>query len=313
MSLLRDIQNDAVSKDVDVSATLRKCMLLAARLDSQQFEQWINWESDGYPKDVKLPEYRTLRNLPVKGHFDGGFGLSIRFANIPSLNIPENIRFACTSVDLRNSISSIEHLARNANGKLHSPVSADLVVLFADRVFEGYGCMSAWREIPDTAIHEVLNTVRNRVLDFALKIERLNASAGEAELGRPAIPRGAVTQVFNTTIHGTGNVVTQGAGTSATARDVTVFKHTIEQSSLDDKIKDVLVEAWEALELLELPTAEREDAAEQLGKLADELIKPDREGGRLRRYWNRIKDVAPTVADILKSAEVIAKFTGAVL
>jgi hypothetical protein len=46
---------------------------------------------------------------------------------------------------------------------------------------------------------------------------------------------------------------------------------------------------------------------EQLKSLATELEKPKRETSRVRRFWERIKDVAPTVASILASAASLAK------
>jgi hypothetical protein len=44
MSLLREIQNDLSRTEVDVPIVLRKCKILAARLGSKEFSQWIEWE-----------------------------------------------------------------------------------------------------------------------------------------------------------------------------------------------------------------------------------------------------------------------------
>ena len=52
MTLLEDIQNSAVDSKSDLAALLRKCKLLAARLGSRPLEDWLLWESNGYPDDV---------------------------------------------------------------------------------------------------------------------------------------------------------------------------------------------------------------------------------------------------------------------
>lgn len=68
MTLLEDIQNSAVDANSDLGTLLRKCKLLAARLGSQPLEDWLIWESNGYPDDVPVPDYR-IWSLEVKGDF----------------------------------------------------------------------------------------------------------------------------------------------------------------------------------------------------------------------------------------------------
>lgn len=60
MTLLRQIQQELASSDIDVVAVLRKCKILARRLHSDQFAQWVDCELNGYPKDADVPEYRTV-------------------------------------------------------------------------------------------------------------------------------------------------------------------------------------------------------------------------------------------------------------
>jgi len=82
MSLLEEIQREAVDSNSDLGALLRKCKLLAARLGSQALEDWLIWESNGYPNNISVPDYRTW-TLKIKGHFSGPFGSGLRNADIP--------------------------------------------------------------------------------------------------------------------------------------------------------------------------------------------------------------------------------------
>ncbi|MHC4620693.1 MAG: pentapeptide repeat-containing protein [Planctomycetota bacterium] len=116
-------------------------------------------------------------------------------------------------------------------------------------------------------------------------------------------------QVGNIDIHGdvTGGAV--GAGTTVKARDITVYKQTIENSqALDPALKDKLIEARDAIEKLKLPQAEKEDVADQLGNLTTEMQKRKPKARLVSRFLNRIKEIAPTVATILQTAETIAKY-----
>jgi len=58
MTLIEEIQREAVDSKSDLGMLLRKCKLLAARLGSKPLEDWLLWESNGYPGDVQVPDYR---------------------------------------------------------------------------------------------------------------------------------------------------------------------------------------------------------------------------------------------------------------
>ena len=60
MSLLREVQNDLASAGVDVTTVLLKCKILAARLGSEEFSSWVNWEPNGHPESQTTPNYRRL-------------------------------------------------------------------------------------------------------------------------------------------------------------------------------------------------------------------------------------------------------------
>jgi hypothetical protein len=105
-----------------------------------------------------------------------------------------------------------------------------------------------------------------------------------------------------------GDVIGAAVGAGATVRARTIY---VDQSSgLADDLKRVLKDARDRLEGLDLSEADKKDATEDLGKLAAELEKSEKNPGLVQRYWNRIKEVAPPVASILSAAASIAKLLG---
>ena len=111
-------------------------------------------------------------------------------------------------------------------------------------------------------------------------------------------------------VHGDAIGSAVGSGT-VNARDITVYKNAIDSSSrLDHGIKQKLKEARDAIENAELSDADKADVLDELSKLTAELEKPEQDAGRVQRYWNHIKEVAPTVASILASAASLAKLLG---
>ena len=68
MSLLREIQNQAIDGKSDRESLLRRCRVLAARLKHDDFKKWVQHELDGYPSAAEAPSVSqvplpTLRSL----------------------------------------------------------------------------------------------------------------------------------------------------------------------------------------------------------------------------------------------------------
>ena len=113
-----------------------------------------------------------------------------------------------------------------------------------------------------------------------------------------------------TEIHGDAIGSAFGSGT-VNARDITVYKNAVDGSAgLDNDIKTKLKEAREAIENADLSDEDKADVVDELNKLTAELEKPEQNDGRIQRYWNHIKEIAPTVASILSSATSLGKILG---
>ncbi len=252
MSLLEDIQNAAVDSKSDLGTLLRKCKLLAARLGSQPLEDWLIWESNGYPEDVDVPDYR-IWPLEVKGHFAGPFGSGIQNAPIPSVSLPEKARDAYQNYKCRQSIDSIEEmLKRSDKGKLRVS-TGDLAVALGTNVYEYQNCIQAWAEFSVGNLIELLNTVRNRILDFALAIWKEAPAAGnQTGKSEQEIESGRVTQIFNTTIYG-GPASIVGSATES------VITIEISQNDLDSLEKALLANAVAEEDIKDLRVAIKSD------------------------------------------------------
>lgn len=201
MTLLRQIQEDATSGEVAIGTVLRRCKVLAARLESAPLAEWIRHESDGYPSGADVPPYRVLSISPM-GHFSGMFGRALENAEIPISCIPEKVRERCTTYYARESISAIEELLASTDENLRVPIPHEIVRFFSDRVYEQMNCLSAWGQMSRSMLVQVVNCVRNKVLDFALGMEKLDSNAGDDTSGGSSLSPSQVTNVFNTTVYG---------------------------------------------------------------------------------------------------------------
>jgi len=240
MALIKEIQNEAIDSKSDLGALLRKCKLLAARLGSSPLEDWLLWESNGYPDGVEVPNYR-IWPLELKGHFAGPFGSGIRNAPIPLFCLPQEVRDAYQNYKCRQSIASIETMLKKANKGMLQVSTGDLAIALGAEVYHSQNCVQAWAEFGVNNLIELLNAVRNRLLDFALAVWKEAPTAGEGSSNiSPDIEPGRVTQIFNTTVYGgAANLV--GSATNSpisfilSKNDLAALEKVLRDSGVQDK------------------------------------------------------------------------------
>jgi hypothetical protein len=171
-SLLDDIINLAIDGKQPLPDILRKCLLLGHELKNDQLKAWANQELNGYTDGTTVPAYRVVE-AEAKGHFMGPAGREIRNYPIPSVTLNENHRAWAERLDLTQSVSAYDDVLRNFqsnNVVFYWP--ANLALIYQKHFFSGkFVLVSAWQEVPKTAIVEVLETVRNRTLNLALAIK----------------------------------------------------------------------------------------------------------------------------------------------
>lgn len=210
MTLLRDIQNSAIDSENKLSDLLRNCKVLANRLQHNELIQWVEFELNGYPSQDDLPTYRVV-NCQAKGHFGGAFGAELKNMPIPAGCLPEKCQDWAKACHLIQPVSALEELSKGEGDLLQCDWPAEIIASTSP-VYQGYNLYGAWLIISKSAIVAILDTVRNRILSFALEIEKENPDAGEALPNTAPISEEKVTQVFNTYI--TGNVQNIATGST---------------------------------------------------------------------------------------------------
>jgi hypothetical protein len=215
MSLLREIQSDAINSNVNVSDLLRKCKILAYRLGNDDFKSWVDFELNGYGSTDSLPNYRTVY-VGSKGYFVGSFGRSLSNADIPTHGLPDWLQESCSKADFNNPIATLESYTFNdKNGQLTQSWSPAILAKFGSNMYSDLNCIQAWKVIPVASVIGIIDTVKTKILNFVLEIEVINPEAGEAELNSNPIPQDKVSQIFNINI--SGNVQNLASGNTHSA------------------------------------------------------------------------------------------------
>jgi len=155
-----------------LEAALLKTRLLAARLESQAFEEWVQHELTGYPKDVDVPDYR-MTQIYYTGTFTNG---AWQYNDQP---IPSDIIRALTNdkmVDypVRDGIHAVDDaLKQRDSGKtMILSDSANIQARIGDKIFKGLHCLRLTATVPETVFTNIDGAVRARLLEFLIKLEK---------------------------------------------------------------------------------------------------------------------------------------------
>ena len=177
-SLIKEIQRDALNSDIGVADILRKSLLVAKKLNQQEFENWIELELNGYPRPTKsesayleeseivfpqdawkqLPEYRWVPGtwqiwLYVEGR---------RIATRPHSDLAKQLKKMPISI----SISEIERIA-----SMDKNVSAMQIYDMASILPAGGYDYDALFWVATHFYHRILNAVRNIILEWTSELE----------------------------------------------------------------------------------------------------------------------------------------------
>lgn len=271
MKLLNEIIEAATDPKVSVAATLRKCLILAFELKNEKLKQWVEAELNGYDKEGAVPDYRKL-HLHSKGNFQGPGGAWIANRPLPMAVLEERHRKYLNPAILSEPVASYEEGLTNkeAKGEFVMNWSPDLIARYQAKFIHGYALAQAWQELPAGAIISIVDSVRNRLLRFALE---LREEFGPVDDKPQNVPTEKVDQAVINYIFGGTNVI------AGTAKDFTqVGRIHIAQGDLGAFV--------DALRMLGIDQAHVEEATHSL--LADGPPKEKQPGPSLVQWLKTI-------------------------
>lgn len=171
MEILNQIQADLLDDKVSLSAILRKAKVLASQLGSAELAAWVDQELNGYKDKSELPDYRIL-GTQVFGTWTNGY-YWYQNRGLPIISIKDDmLRGLLTTFHVLEGIRSVEEYAHTKEWRCH--VRPDLVAWVNSFVNEpglgGYAYADLFYTLTPHDFEQILDTVRNRLLDFVLKL-----------------------------------------------------------------------------------------------------------------------------------------------
>ena len=256
---LKDLIGKALDEEAALSSALRLAMVMGYRLDFEDLVDWVQHELDGYPEDVDAPDYRSFSARSYASLRNPYVG-TMSSADVLRSGQPDWVKeYIDRPIVFREGIAAIQTLAAG-DGELRQPWQQEMAVRFGAHSYIDFECLSAWKLVPRHQVKGLLDTVRNRLLRFALELEKnfewIGESAPEEAIQNP----GAVSQIFNTfVLGGTAQVVT---GAQAEVQTLVAEVGKGDASSLASALQQLGLTQADIAEALEIARVEHPSSEE---------------------------------------------------
>ena len=178
-TLLHQIQDELVSLK-PLSDTLRKALVLAIRLNIPTLSDWIKSELNGYTISGNLPDYRIATcDMRVDYDVQSYAGL------YRCTNVPLNWEVASFyRMEIRDGIKTLEVMAQEASKTPSYIISqgasiAEFQIIKEQLAKDRQYLQNANRRTSGNICSQIIDTTKNRLLEFILEIENRAEISGQ--------------------------------------------------------------------------------------------------------------------------------------
>lgn len=209
MNLIKDLQEDLLESKNDLPTILRKAKLLASNLRNEEMKIWVDHELNGYSNESQVPDYRRV-HVENRGLFQNQYKI-LEDIPIPILEIKKYFEDIDEEFIITQGVSSLESLLKSGDTKFKNFWPPDLINILANEIYKDYTCMDAWKSFDIAQVEQVLDSVRNRLLNFVIELQEMYPEISKSEDALLTIPEGATVSIFKTNIFKNNTIMVSGS------------------------------------------------------------------------------------------------------
>lgn len=168
MSHLHEIQAAVLQDGSDLGPILLRLRLLAAQIGSQPLAEWVRHESEGYPRDAELPDYRFIPQS-YTANFSGLLVSGSRTCPISPYLVKRFAGEHWVRHEMWESIAAVDDLLATAEDGGNLRINAaDLILLLQGTAYPDYACNSVTGSFARSSLASIRHAARSRVLELTL-------------------------------------------------------------------------------------------------------------------------------------------------
>lgn len=294
-SIVLELQEEVLSPNCDIVTVLRKAHLIAVKLKLSDFDQWIQYELNGYPNKESCPEYRKVRGtLKYLNQFYGWSPIIIQNNEIEKIICERK---------MSNSISEIVSLSDSSENDLIAELSGEESA-FLDKHCNMLIPQKYALHISSTAVKDIEEKVKNAILEWTLKLEE-EGIVGENMMFTEK-EKDCATNIPQTVnnYYGPTSVINSSSGN---AQIVSGNGNTV--SFTYDKVKDIVDEVEKSINASNLSKYDTETVIELLSDIKSK-IKEEKSPAILKAALIGLKDFLINVGASVAAGIIQAKIQG---
>lgn len=294
-SIVLELQEEVLSPNCDIVTVLRKAHLIAVKLKLSDFDQWIQYELNGYPDKESCPEYRKVRGtLKYFNQYYGWYPIIIPNNEIEKLICERK---------MSNSISEIVSLSDSPENNLIAELSGGESA-FLDKHCNMLIPQRYALHISSTAVKDIEEKVKNAILEWTLKLEE-EGIVGENMMFTEK-EKDCATNIPQTVnnYYGPTSVINSSSGN---AQIVSGNGNTV--SFTYDKVKDSVDEVEKSINASNLSKYDTETVIELLSDIKSK-IKEEKSPAILKAALIGLKDFLINVGASVAAGIIQAKIQG---
>lgn len=265
MNLISEIINELVDSEKSLTRPLLKTKVWATRLQNPELLGWVDNELTGYRMVKDLPDYRIFKSELLGTYIVGG---TMQYSNQPliTLGLDDKLADALTHMRLQGSIASLEgYIAHNESRVLNESIPPEIAIMIEQNYIKHgnnyFNIISCYKQVSIEAIQQVITSVRSKLLEFMLEIEKkfgIETKFEELKKNRKTIE----TIVHNTIISkGERSVISIGDNTVVTYTNIVKEG---DKEGLRDALQKYKVDTSDINDLLGIIDTEKPDREKKL-------------------------------------------------
>lgn len=286
--MVLELQKDIIENKEDLLSILRKAKVISVKLGLDDFAKWIDLELNGYQNFSDIPEYRNvIGEVKAKNPY---YGL------IPVM-MPSSIAEQLNSRKLFNPISELIGLIGN-DKTISMAIPSEISELLCKNSGVHFPCYFI---IPSNSILGIIESVKNHLLEWCLKLEKDGILGSEYEFDEieKAKAKNIPQQInyYGTIVNGniSNSQVVSGNNNS---NNVNINDLSKMIDEINDSIKNEIINENDKREALEI-----------LEDIRDS-IKKDKKKSIIKSAFNGLKDFLLNVGANVTAAIITAKMNG---
>lgn len=173
------IIKDLANGKVDTQTALKRTKVLLQDLENDDLLDWVNYEIEGYPDDVEIPDYRVIGGQLYGTYFKGSMANHITYNHVPLPlgNLPDEIKEDILTIKIRQGIEALKGVIaeseKNDNSGLMKPIPAEYYPYIAQANNDlGMIIATASVELNMPKVLNIFPKVESKLLDILSYLEK---------------------------------------------------------------------------------------------------------------------------------------------